>query len=65
MTTDEKEATAMRLLEEVARERYAGECVLIRVELLGDNGTLEVIDANVTRLSFSSTSVRSAQSAAP
>lgn len=53
MTPEEKEREAMRLLEEVARERHGGDVVLIRVELRGAVRALEVIDANVTNPSSS------------
>jgi hypothetical protein len=53
MSVEEKEAKAMELLAEVAREKHGGDVVLLRVELRGEGGTLEVIDARVTRPSSS------------
>jgi oligoribonuclease (3'-5' exoribonuclease) len=57
MSAEEKEAEALRLLSEVARERHAGECVLVRVEMRGEgNARLELIDF-LTRCSASSTAL--------
>lgn len=49
MTPDEKEAEALRLLEEVARERHGGACVLVRVEYVtADGRTLELCDRSIS-----------------
>jgi hypothetical protein len=45
---DDKEAVALRLLEESAGEKHSGECVLLRVEMLSRTGILEIIDHALT-----------------
>lgn len=46
MSADEKEAEALRLLSEVAAERYRAECSLLRVEMRAAGRLLSVLDCD-------------------
>lgn len=52
---DARTEEAIRLLSEVAAERHAGECVLVRVEMRGrGNERLELLDFAAVNRSASS-----------
>lgn len=48
MSTDEKEAEALRLLEEVALARNNGRCDAILVRVIVDGAIVETLDKQIT-----------------
>ena len=68
MSAEEKESEALRLLAEVAEERHAGQCSLVRVEMRGAGarllGVLDIRPLANLLSSAASTSLRSVESVA-